>query len=367
MKIKLLFIILFVFLLQNISYANGLSLSGQSYILVEENSGRVLTEKNSQLKMPIASTTKIMTALIALEKGNLDEKYEITEESTNVEGSSIYLKLGEHILFRDLIYGLMLRSGNDSAVAIANYISGSESEFVKLMNIKAKQIGANNTNFVNPHGLHDANHYSTAYDLALITRKAFSVKGFDEVSRAKTYKGTRVENNYFVNKNKTLWEYKGGDGVKIGYTTSSGRCLVSSASKDNMRLIAVSLRAGDWFNDNYKLLDYGFENFKLYNIYDKNQLITQVTVTDGAKDKIPLVSESGFSYPLQESEKENLKLSLNVKENLRAPIIAGQVIGDIEVYLDGKLIKKDNLVAKYDIEKKSFLKKYLDIFKSKSN
>ena len=134
-----------------------------------------------------------------------------------------------------------------------------------------------------------------------------------------------------------------------------------------MRLIAVSLRAGDWFNDNYKLLDYGFEHFKLYNIYDKNQLITQVSVINGIKDKIPLVSQNGFSYPLQESEKENLKLSLSVNENLRAPIFAGQVLGDIEVYLDGKLIKKDKLVAKYDIDKKSFIKKYLDIFKSKSN
>lgn len=291
---KISIIILFVLLIQNRVYANELSLSGQNYILIEEISGRVLMEKNSGVKMPMASTTKIMTALVALEKGNLENIVEITEASVNVEGSSIYLKIGEKISLKDLLYGLILRSGNDSAVAIANEISTSEVDFVKLMNDKARAIGANNTHFVNPHGLHDQNHYSTAYDLALITRNAFSYKGFDQIAAAKTFKSTRLQDNYFVNKNKTLWEYEGGDGVKIGYTMSSGRCLVSSATRNNMRLIAVSLRARDWFNDNYKLMDYGFNNYSLYTIYSKDQLITQVKVMDGVKEKVPLVSEREF-------------------------------------------------------------------------
>lgn len=342
----------------------AVDISAQSYVLMEECSGRVLLERNAHQKMPMASTTKIMTALVALEEGDLDEMVTIDEESAGVEGSSIYLTPGEEVHLKELVYGLMLRSGNDSAVAIANHISGSLEDFVDSMNHKAREIGAMNTNFMNPHGLHDDNHYSTAYDLGLITRAGFKNDIFREIFSSKTYKGMREKNNYYINKNKTLWEYDGGDGGKTGYTLRSGRCLVSSASRGNMRLISVSLNAPNWFNDNYSLMDYGFENYKLYRIYDKNQQLSTGLVEDGAKDKINLLAEGELYYPMTQEEKAGVKLKISLEKSLKAPIEKGDLVGHTEVYLKGKLIKKGNLIAGETIKKKSFIQRIMEEIKS---
>ena len=368
MKKSILLLVLIMFI-PCLSYGEDLNLDGQNYILIEEKSGRVLVEKNSNVKLPMASTTKIMTAILAIEQGVMDEEIKIFKNDVNVGGSSIYLKEGERIKLEDLTYGLMLRSGNDSAVAIANHISGSEEEFVKLMNKKTKEIGAINTHFTNPHGLHDDNHYSTAYDLALIARYAFNNEKFEEVVKSKSY---RVKNereyDYFVNKNKTLWDYNGGDGVKIGYTSDAGRCLVASASRNNMRLIAVTLKDYNWFNDAYSLMDYGFENYSLYPIYLKGQLITQISVLKGKKDKLPLVPKNDFFYPMQNGEKNNIKISVRTDETVETPILKGTELGSVEVYLNGQLIRKDKLIAKYDILKESFFKRlFKQHFKEENN
>lgn len=365
-KISIL-IIIFILLNSLTVFGENLNLNGQNYILMEELSGRILKEQNSNKKMPMASTTKIMTAIIALEMGNLEDLVEIKGDEVNIEGSSIYLKDGEKVKLIDLIYGLMLRSGNDAALAIANHISGSEEEFVKLMNKKAKEIGAYNTNFTNPHGLSNENHFSTAYDLAIITRYSFKNKIFEEISKSKNYRSERETNNYYVNKNKTLWEYEGGDGVKIGYTINSGRCLVSSASRDNMRLIAVTLNNYDWFNDCYKLFDYGFNNYTLKKVYDKGQLIKQINIKNGDKEILPLVAENEFAYPLLDSEKDKVKVVVNTIENVLAPINIGDKLGSIEVFVDGKLIGKDNLVAKLEIEKLNLLQKILKSIRNKNS
>ncbi len=354
MKKKIMILMLtLTLLLGNYAYGEDIELSGKSYILMDEVSGRILYSKNINEKMAMASTTKIMTALVALEQGNLIDKVHIGVESTNIEGSSLYLKPDEIIPLKDLLYGLMLRSGNDAAVAIANHISGSEEAFVNLMNNKAKLIGANNSSFKNPHGLTANDHYSTAYDLAIITREAFKIEGFKEIVSAKNYTASREENNYFVNKNKTLWEYKDGDGVKIGYTMNAGRCLVSSATRNGMRLIAVSLKAPNWFNDNYKLFDYGFENFKPYIIYDNAHFIRNINIPNGKNEVLALVTENSFTYPLKEDEMKNLKISINVEEEINAPILKNQVLGKLEVYLDGVLIKEENLIAKTNVAKKT--------------
>lgn len=363
-KYILILILIFSTLFNNHVYGEELYLSGKSYILMDQVSGRILVGKNINDKMSMASTTKIMTTLVALEKGNLKDMVHIGEESTNIEGSSLYLKPGEIIPLMDLLYGLMLRSGNDSAIAIANHISGSEEAFINLMNTKAKSIGANNTNFKNPHGLTAKDHYSTAYDLAIITREAFKIGEFSEIANAKNYRGNREEYNYYINKNKTLWEYKGGDGVKIGYTKDAGRCLVSSAKRNEMRLIAVSLNAPNWFNDNYKLFDYGFENFKPYIIFNGSQFITNVNIPNGRTEKLPLVTENEFVYPLKEEERESIKFKINLDENIVAPIEKNTVLGDLEVYLDGVLIKKENLVAKTNMDKKTLLQTIIEKFKS---
>lgn len=368
MKKTLILIIIIILLSSTLSMAEKVNLSSGHYILMDESSGRVLVEKGANTKMPMASTTKIMTALIALERGNPNDIVEIVGEKVNVEGSSIYLKHGEKIKLIDLIYGLMLRSGNDAALAIANHISGSEEAFVKLMNERAKEIGASNTNFTNPHGLHNKDHYSTAYDLALITKYAFSVNGFAQVSGSKSYKSDRVQDSLFINKNKGVYEYQGGDGVKIGYTTSSGRCLVSSASRDGMRLIAVTLNDGNWFHNNYALMDYGFANYKPYVIYNKGQLIHRQSINNGKKDIVALVSQDELVLPLNEEEKLKVKLAIkDTKRTIKAPIVKGDILGSLEVYLDGVLVKTDNLIAKSDIEKKNFFDKLNDMLKININ
>lgn len=358
-------ILIMILLCSSIIYGEDLSLSGKSYILIDSSTGRVLYERNGHNKMPMASTTKIMTALVALENGKLDDKIVIGNESVGVEGSSIYLREGEIITLKDMLYGLMLRSGNDSAVAIASYIGKTTEEFVSLMNKKAKSIGALNTNFINPHGLHDDLHYSTAYDMALITKSAFEYEEFKNIVKSKTYVANREKDNYYYNKNKTLWEYNMGDGVKTGYTMKSGRCLVSSASKNGMQLIAVSLNARDWFNDNYKLLDYGFDNYKSYLIYDEGQFFKKTNIINGEKEYINLIAEKSLIYPLKEEEKKNIKISLEIKDNIQAPIEKGTKIGYIYTYLNGQLIDKSNLVVKSSINKTTIIDRLLNKFKNK--
>lgn len=337
-----------------------LNLSGESYILIDGDTGRVLMEENAHKKMPMASTTKIMTALVALEKGNLNDRIRIDDDSVGVEGSSIYLKKGEIITLKDLIYGLMLRSGNDAAVAIGIHIGGTTEEFVNLMNSKAKSIGALNTSFANPNGLNDENHYSTAYDMALITKEAFKHDVFAEIVNSKSYTSNRNENNYFYNKNKTLWEYEGGSGVKTGYTMASGRCLVSSASRNGLNLISVSLNARDWFNDNYKLFDYGFERYKSYLIFDKGQFMKKIKVSKANREYVNLIAENTLFYPLKEGEKDNIKIDIQSLEDIELPISKGDVLGSVSVYLDGKLISRENLISKDTIDKESFINRLLN-------
>lgn len=364
-KNKNTIIILLLLIIMNINQVYGekteenLKLSGESYILMDRDTGRVLMEENSHNRMLIASTTKIMTALVALEKGNLNDRIRIDDNSVGVEGSSIYLKKGEILTLKDLIYGLMLRSGNDAAVAIAIHIGGSTEEFVNLMNNKARSLGALNTNFVNPNGLNDDNHYSTAYDMALITKAAFKYDDFATIVSSKSYTSDRTENNYFYNKNETLWEYEGGNGVKTGYTIKAGRCLVSSASRNGLNLIAISLNARDWFNDNYKLLDYGFENYSPSLIFDKGQFMKKVQVNKGNRDYVNLVAENTLIYPLKIGEKEKIRIDIQSSEDLKLPIKKGDVMGYVSVYLEGKLISKEKLISKDSIEKQGFISRML--------
>lgn len=352
MKLKIVFIILGIILFTgSTSYCNEIDISAQSGILMDAASGRVLYSFNSQEKLPMASTTKIMTALVAIENGYMEDIIKIKREWTGVEGSSIYLYEDEEISKKDLLYGLMLRSGNDAAVAIANYIGGDIDSFVEMMNNRSKKIGAINTNFVNPHGLEDNNHYTTAYDLALITKEALKLNTFREIVKTKTWVANRDKNNYFYNKNKTIWQYDGGDGIKTGYTQNSGRCLVSSATRKGMQLIAVVLNDRNWFNDCYKLLDFGFDNYSPYIVYDKSQLIKSLNVVKGNKDYVPIITEDVCILPLKEEEKKNVKVVINLPEELEAPISKGDKVGRIEVYLNGEIINTIDLITKYEVKK----------------
>lgn len=239
------------------------SVSAEGAVLVDGSSGRVLYEKNSDRRLYPASTTKIMTALVTLE--TLDElglgpdsKVIVPVEAAGVEGSSLYLKAGEKLSLEELLYGLMLQSGNDSAEAIAVCVGGTREAFVEKMNLKAEQLGCSGTHFVNPSGLFDENHYTTAGDLAIIAAEAMEREDFREIVGAQKWESEETDRS-FVNKNKTVFNYEGGNGVKIGFTKKSGRTLVASAEREGKELIAVVLRDGNWFNDAYALMDYGFE------------------------------------------------------------------------------------------------------------
>lgn len=365
MKKALIMVLLIIMVIvNNIAYATP-SINAESAILIEAESKRILFEHNPYIKLPMASTTKIMTALLALENGNIHDIVEVDRESVGIEGSSIYLYEGEKVSLEDLIYGLMLRSGNDAAMAIGKHIGGDIDSFISMMNKKAKEIGANNTNFVNPHGLHDDRHYTTAYDLALITSKAMEIEKFKEISGTKSWIANREKNQLFYNKNKTLWEYEGGDGVKTGYTTKAGRCLVTSATREGIQLIAVVLNDYNWFQDCYELMDYGFNNFKSYVILDKGQFIKSVPVLYGEEKEVSGVIEELFKYPLREEELENIKVTYNIKDNIEAPVNRGDILGHVSVYLEGKLICKGNIIADKDIKELSTFKKILEMIRSK--
>lgn len=359
---KLIFVVTIVFMLLNsqISYSEPIEINAKSAILIEVNTGRILYSFNSNLKLPMASTTKIMTALLAIEYGNLDDIVTIKKSAVGIEGSSIYLKEGERIRLKDLIYGLMLRSGNDAAIAIAEHVGGTVDNFIKLMNRKAKELGANNTNFTNPHGLHDVNHYTTAYDLALITREALKKKEFRDIVKSKVWVSEREINKYFYNKNKTLWQYKGGDGVKTGYTKKAGRCLVASATRNGMQLVAVVLDDYSWFNDCYKLLDYGFNSFKPKVIFNKGQFIRNIEVINGNRIKVPIITNNELIIPIKDNEIENIKIKIELPDKLYAPIEKNKKIGKIRVYLNSELIAVNDLVVKYSVKEKSILIKLTD-------
>jgi D-alanyl-D-alanine carboxypeptidase (penicillin-binding protein 5/6) len=261
--------------------AHAPAISASGAILINAADGMVLYESNADEKLYPASTTKIMTALVTLETCKelhlpLDSEIIVPAEAQGVEGSSLYLKKGERVTLEELLYGLMLQSGNDSAVALAACIGGAQENFIDMMNEKAKELGCTNTHFTNPNGLFDKEHYTTARDLAIIAKEAMKDENFREIVAAKKWSSATEEEEAetegsedkkssprsFVNKNKTVFQYEGGNGIKIGFTKASGRTLVASAKRGELELIAVVLRDSNWFQDAYGLMDFGFELLK---------------------------------------------------------------------------------------------------------
>ena len=275
---------IFVFKENNLS-ENGLAFAldraSRGAVCIEWTTKKVLYGEGENNKTFPASTTKILTALVVLENLQLNQKIKIPKEAVGIEGSSLYLREGEMLTVEDLLYGMMLRSGNDAAVALAIAVSGNITDFAKKMNEMAVDCGAVNSNFENPHGLHHPNHYTTAYDLALITAEAMKNQYFRTIiSMQKARIGEGESARVIANKNKMLHLYDGANGVKTGYTKNSGRCLVSSAKRNGMQLIAVVLNHGDMWGDSMSILDYGFDNYMmvdtellhLYGDYGKSAL-----------------------------------------------------------------------------------------------
>lgn len=253
------FFSLFSFAHTKAKVANALTNSG--YIIMDAKTFKVLDGENYDARLPMASTTKIMTALIVIENSNLEEKIRIDDRAVGVEGSSVYLKQGEILSIMDLLYCMMLRSGNDSATALALHLAKDVKSFAEMMNIRAKSMGLTNTNFTNPHGLHDDNHYTSCYDLCLISCIAMHNPVFQQIVNTKNITiGYGNSKRYLINKNKFLNLYEGGNGIKTGYTKKSGRCLVSSAERNGKKLVAVVLNNYDTYNVSMQLMDKAFNN-----------------------------------------------------------------------------------------------------------
>lgn len=333
-----------------------------SAIVMDNLTGRILYEKNAYVKRPMASTTKIMTAILVLEKGHLSDIVTVSERAALVGGSQIYLKKNERISLNDLLYGLMLNSGNDAAVAIAEHIGGSVENFADMMTKKAHEIGAIDSSFKTPHGLDKEGHYSTANDLAVMTRYALRIKKFAEiVSTKEAYIGN---GRSLYNTNEMLTGYPGANGVKTGYTGKAGRCLVTSAARNNWQLISVILRSDSRqmrASDSSKILNYGFKNYKLTNLNDlgRSKFILKVN-----KGKVPfayLKIENENKFPLREDEINTMKISYNLKDKMDAPIKAGTVIGNIVYSSYGTTIKSIDISVNQNIERKSVSNFYNDI------
>lgn len=350
-RILVIIMILNIFIL--ISYADqSPSISAQSAIVIDARTGRVLYQHNANQKMPMASTTKIMTALLAIQHNNLDDLVKIKPESTNIEGSSIYLKEGEVIKLKDLLYGLMLCSGNDAACAIAKHVAGSVDQFAQLMNNKVKELGLSNTNFTNPHGLHNQNHFTTAYDLAMISKEAMALNTFKNIVGTKLWIAQREGDRYkyFYNKNKVISQYEYGTGVKIGYTKRAGRCLVASSKKGDLELICVVLNAPNWFNDSYRLMDYAFNKYKPTKIIDENQIFKTVPVKNGTKEFTKIIARDQSILPLTDEEMNQISIMYSVQDQLSAPVARKNKIGTAKIYLKDQLLDTVDMITREDIE-----------------
>ena len=305
--------------------------SAKCAILMDADTGRILYAKQSDQRSLIASTTKIMTAIVVLEHCDLDEEYEIPAAAVGVEGSSIYLKPGELLTIRDLLYGMMLHSGNDAAVALALACSDSVPEFVDLMNLKAQQLGLHQTHFENPHGLDGEEHYSTAADLAHMTQYALKNPEFVQIVSTKAI---QIGERYLTNHNKLLWSLDGALGVKTGYTKAAGRILVSAAERNGRRLIAVTISDGNDWQDHAALYEFGFAQYPDRVLISAGEDVGWVDCMDGSRAVLTAGEE--LSYPAYEND--NIRVTVAYPKLCFAPGAAGTpagyglvTIGDREV------------------------------------
>ncbi len=324
--------------------------SATAAVVMEAGSGRIIFSKNANTRMPMASTTKIMTAIVAIERGNLDDIVTVSQNAYGMRGSSIFLGIGEKVVLRDLLYGLMLQSGNDAAVAVAEHIGGSVEGFAALMNAKAAEIGALDTHFTNPHGLHDPQHYTTAHDLALIAAYAMHNPVFAQIVSTKymniPWEG-RDYNRVLKNKNKILWQYEGGNGIKTGYTDAAGKCLVSAAKRNGMQLVCVVLKCPAMFPDSMALLDFCFAHYQLKSIVEAKKYLGFVNVENGLKNGLHIYMDKPFLYPLTENETIDLKVDL--PRSVKAPVLTGMQVGKVQAWLGNEMVYSADLYASEDI------------------
>lgn len=322
------------------------AVSAQKAILLDANTGRVLYEKDADSRSLIASTTKIMTALLICEHCNVLDRMRIPKEAVGIEGSSMYLREGEILSLQELLYGLMLRSGNDAAVALAIHCAGTVENFAAMMNDKARQLGLNGTHFENPHGLDSPSHYSTARDLAVLSAYAMNNPIF---YRTVSSKSVRVGERTMQNHNKLLWRVEGADGIKTGYTKAAGRILVSSATRDGRRLICVTINDGNDWADHTTLLEKGFSGYQIRQVVKAGERVANVTVFSGESGEVALLAAEDFSFPFASQEEPRIVLS--GPGFVYAPVIKGKTAGYAYVCIGDAVVGKVKLVYAQTVER----------------
>ena len=344
------------------------SVSAKAAIVIAADTLEVLYEKSANQKLPMASTTKIMTALLLAEQPDLSKTVKTTKQMVTVEGSSMGLLEGDTVSYRDLLYGGLLASGNDATNTTAYVLTGSVQGFAKMMNEKAAELGMKNTSFVTPSGLDDENHYTTAYDLALLTAAALKNSAFRTACSSKSavlYYGNPPYRRTLTNHNKLLGNYEGIIGVKTGFTKKSGRCLVTAAEGEGKRVIAVTLNDPDDWNDHRKLLDYGLEKtvvteFKNYDVTDVMPIVC------GSADLVRVKCEQAKICTAVGTENE-IKRKIILPKFIYAPISAGEKVGEIEYYFKDTLVKTSDIFSVADVEsynrKENFQKRFFNNLK----
>ena len=364
----------------SVTYANPIQLEAETAILIDSITGEILYEKNKDKQKYPASTTKMITGILAIENGNLKDIVTIDEETPFIEGSKIYLIEDEKLTVEQLINALLIESANDSADALAKYIAGSVEDFAVLMNEKAKELGAKNTNFVNPHGLPDDNHLTTAYDLAMIAKYAMENDLFREIVGKITYtipKTEKQDDRYFKNRNRLMWDdttmipyngtydvpyYEYATGIKTGYTDDAGYCLVASAQYGNREVISVVLNSKPniVFMDTKALLDYGLFQFKNEELVKANGAVETISVIGGKEKTINLVAQNNLTVTMPvDQNTDSINKTITYNEDIKAPIKQGDIHGKVEAIFEGKVLATVALISEVDVTE-SLVSKVLD-------
>lgn len=329
--------------------------SAKSAVLIERKTGKILLKHNENQPLPMASTTKVMTALMAMEYGNLDEVVTVGRNAYGVPGTSIYLSMGEKITLRDLVYGLMLASGNDAAIAIAEHIGGSVDEFCRMMTGRARELGCEKTVFVNPNGLPVAGHQTTAYELALIAREAMSYPLFREIvstQRASIPWEDRPYDRILRNKNRLLSEYEGATGIKTGYTKAAGRCLVFGARREGMEVIGVVLNCGDWFEEAKRIMDEGFEIYEEFTALLDGEMVRVLPAEDAKQETAYVCVRGDLCTPVRKGWIPTLEIDL--PDTVKAGTPMGTEVGTVRLTLGGQVVASAPLVVGEDVARKDF-------------
>lgn len=352
-------LLLVIFSNSYIFATDEIKLKSRAAILMDQTTKRVLFGKNERDRVKIASTTKILTAIVAVENKDLDSVAIISKKAATTGGSTIGLKSGSEVTLRALLYGLLLKSGNDCAVAIAEHIGGSVETFVEMMNKKAYEIGAKDTHFTNPHGLDTEDNYSTAYDLALITCYAKQIEIINKMLGTESITinfGNTPK--YLANTNRLLFTYEYCDGGKTGFTNIANRCLVATAKKEDLKIVAVILGAETTdirFNEGKTLLKYGIENYKMTDVSDKVNWYIDIPVYKGNIYSYVKKFIIDKTFPLKEGEVEEIYISQNIVPNLYAPVEKGRYIGKIELYIKEECLYSKDIYLEEKIKKNTIL------------